>query len=367
MTTLDMRGSSTLGAAATAAAFPDHAASTGDRGASGPLRDSFGRLITNLRISIIDRCNFRCTYCMPEEGLDWLPNEAILTVDEIERVTRLFVRLGIEEVRLTGGEPTLRHNLPEIVRRLAPLAEAGLRSLSLTTNGILLPRLAPVLAAAGLTRINVSLDTLDQKRFWQITRRDALDKVLAGLDALEAYPSISPIKVNAVAVRGFTREEDVLALAGLARRKPYVMRFIEFMPLDADGSWDTAQVLPGDEVRAIIHARWPLEEIPGQDPSSTAVTYRFVDGLGDVGFINPVTHPFCRTCDRIRLTADGQLRTCLFSIDETDLKGPMRAGADDAELERRIRLAVWGKEQKHRINEGEAFQRASRSMSQIGG
>ena len=346
---------------------PLRAVSTEARHGSGPLRDSFGRLIRNLRISITDRCNFRCTYCMPEEGLDWLSNDAILTIDEIERLTRIFVGLGVEEVRLTGGEPTLRRDLPEIISRLSPLGATGLRSLSLTTNGILLPRLAPALAEAGLTRINVSLDTLDQKRFWQVTRRDALDQVMAGLEALEGYPTISPIKINAVAVRGFTREEDILALAGLARRKPYVMRFIEFMPLDAEGNWETDQVLPGDEIRAIIHAKWPLDVVPGQDPSSTAVTYRFADGAGDVGFINPVTQPFCRTCDRIRLTADGQLRTCLFSIDETDLKSPMRDGADDAELERRIRLAVWAKEQKHQINEGEAFQRASRSMSQIGG
>jgi cyclic pyranopterin phosphate synthase len=334
---------------------------------TGPLVDSFGRLIRNLRISITDRCNFRCTYCMPEEGLDWLPNDAILTFEEIDRLSRLFVRLGINEIRLTGGEPTLRRDLPDLIARLAPLEADGLKSLSLTTNGILLPRLVPALASAGLTRINVSLDTLDQKRFWQVTRRDALDQVMAGLESLEAYPSITPIKINAVAVRGFTREEDILALAGLARRKPYVMRFIEFMPLDAEGNWETEQVLPGDEIRAIINAHWPLDVIPGQDPSSTAVTYRFSDGLGDVGFINPVTQPFCRTCDRIRLTADGQLRTCLFSVDETDLKSPMRNGADDTELERLIRRAVWAKEQKHKINEGEAFQRASRSMSQIGG
>jgi cyclic pyranopterin phosphate synthase len=366
MTTLKTRGQMRRNTPNVSPA-PLHAVYTEGQHASGPLRDSFGRLIRNLRISITDRCNFRCTYCMPEEGLDWMANDAILTIDEIERLTRIFVGLGIEEVRLTGGEPTLRRDLPEIIARLSPLRAVGLRSLSLTTNGILLPRLAPALAEAGLTRINVSLDTLDQKRFWQITRRDALDQVMAGLEALEAYPNISPIKVNCVAVRGFTREDDILALAGLARRKPYVMRFIEFMPLDADGTWDTDQVLPGDEIRAIIHAKWPLNVIPGQDPSSTAMTYRFTDGAGDVGFINPVTQPFCRTCDRIRLTADGQLRTCLFSIDETDLKSPMREGADGAELERRIRRAVWAKEQKHRINEGEAFQRASRSMSQIGG
>jgi cyclic pyranopterin phosphate synthase len=335
--------------------------------AAGPLVDSYGRLIRNLRVSITDRCNFRCTYCMPEEGLDWLPREEILSYEEIARLTALFVRLGVEEVRITGGEPTVRKGLPTLIEMLAPLRERGLRSLSMTTNGILLPKLAGPLAAAGLTRINVSLDTLDPEKFWAITRRRALDQVLAGLEALEAYPTVRPIKVNAVAVRGFTAPDDVLALAALARRKPYVVRFIEFMPLDADGNWNADQVLSGDELRRIVDARWPLEKVGGIDPSSTSVVYRFADGQGEMGFINPVSQPFCATCDRIRLTADGHLRTCLFSIDETDLKGPMRAGASDADVERLIRRAVWAKEKKHKINEGAAFQRASRSMSQIGG
>jgi cyclic pyranopterin phosphate synthase len=333
----------------------------------GPLVDSFGRLIRNLRVSITDRCNFRCTYCMPEEGLDWLPRHEILSYEEIERLVALFVRLGIEEVRLTGGEPTVRKDLPTLVRMLAPLRPHGLRSLSITTNGILLHKLAGPLAEAGLTRINVSLDTLDPQKFWAITRRRALDQVLQGLEVLERYPSISPIKVNAVAIRGFTTEADVLALAELARRKPYVMRFIEYMPLDAEGNWNTDLVMTGEELRQIVHTRWPLEPVGDIDPSSTSLVFRFADGQGEMGFINPVSQPFCATCDRIRLTADGQLRTCLFSIDETDLKGPLRAGATDAQLEQVIRRAVWGKEKKHKINEGDAFQRASRSMSQIGG
>jgi GTP 3',8-cyclase len=331
------------------------------------LKDRFGRAIRNLRVSITDRCNFRCTYCMPAEGLDWLPKQEILTYEEIERIIRLFVQLGIEEVRLTGGEPTVRRDLPTLIRMLSPLREQGLKSLSLTTNGILLEKLAGPLAEAGLTRINVSLDTLDPEKFHTITRRRALDQVLGGLEALERYPQISPIKVNAVAIRGFTSEEDVLALAGLARRKPYVMRFIEYMPLDAEGNWNLEQVLTGDELRAIIERKWPLVPVTGIDPSSTSVVYRFADGAGEMGFINPVSHPFCATCDRIRLTADGQLRTCLFSIDETDLKTPLRNGASDSELEAVVRAAVWEKEKKHKINEGDAFQRASRSMSQIGG
>ena len=331
------------------------------------LEDRFGRAIRNLRVSITDRCNFRCTYCMPAEGLDWLPKEQILTYEEIERIVRLFVRLGIEEVRLTGGEPTVRRDLPTLIRMLAPLRELGLKSLSLTTNGILLEKLAGELADAGLTRINVSLDTLDPEKFYAITRRRALDQVLAGLDALERYPQITPIKVNAVAIRGFTSDEDVLALAELARRKPYVIRFIEYMPLDAEGNWDQDQVITGEELRAIVHRKWPLLPVAGIDPSSTSVVYRFADGAGEMGFINPVSQPFCATCDRIRMTADGQLRTCLFSIDETDLKTPLRSGSSDADLERVVRGAVWAKEKKHKINEGEAFQRASRSMSQIGG
>ena len=331
------------------------------------VRDTRGRMLRDLRVSVTDRCNFRCTYCMPAEGLDWLPKDQVLTYEEIERIVRLFVRLGIEEVRLTGGEPTVRRDLPTLIGMLAPLREIGMKSLSLTTNGILLEKLAGPLAEAGLTRINVSLDTLDPEKFFAITRRRALDQVLTGLEALERYPQISPIKVNAVAIRGFTLDEDVLALAALARRKPYVIRFIEYMPLDADGNWNLDQVLTGEELRAIIDQKWPLVPVAGIDPSSTSVVYRFADGAGEMGFINPVSQPFCATCDRIRLTADGQLRTCLFSLDETDLKTPLRNGASESDLEEVVRAAVWEKEKKHKINEGEAFQRASRSMSQIGG
>ena len=236
--------------------------------------------------------------------------------------------------------------------------------LSLTTNGVLLDRLAGPLVEAGLRRLNVSLDSLSHVRFSEITRRDALDRVLAGLEEAERYPELGPIKVNCVAMRGFT-EEEVPALAELARRKPYVVRFIEFMPLDADESWRGDAVLTGGEIRALIEERWPLEEIPAK-PSSTARRYRFADGAGEIGFVNPVSEPFCSTCDRIRLTADGQLRTCLFSRREWDLKTPLREGASDAELERLLRVAVRHKELKHKIND-EGFVRASRSMSQIGG
>ena len=330
----------------------------------GPLEDAFGRRIRNLRVSLIDRCNFRCTYCMPAEGLEWLPRDEILTFDEIERLVRLAVSLGIDEIRLTGGEPTLRPQLPELIARLSAIP--GLKSLALTTNGFLLRKLVPDLAAAGLTRINVSLDTLDAHKFAAITRRNAIKAVLDGLEALEEVPSVHPIKVNAVAVRGFTTDDDILAFAELARRKPYVIRFIEFMPLDADGHWDRMQVLRGDEIKRIIESVYPL--VPMRvGASSTARVYRFADGSGEMGFINPVSQPFCASCDRIRLTADGQLRTCLFSIDETNLRDPMRIGAPDSELELLLRHAIWRKELKHHINEGPSFKRASRSMSQIGG
>jgi cyclic pyranopterin phosphate synthase len=240
----------------------------------------------------------------------------------------------------------------------------GVDDLSLTTNGVLLDRYAAPLAAAGLRRLNVSLDSLSHVRFAEITRRDALDRVLAGLETAERHPELRPIKVNCVAIRGFT-EEEVPALAELARRKPYVVRFIEFMPLDAEERWAGDDVLTGGEIRALIEERWPLVEIPAK-PSSTARRFRFADGAGEVGFVNPVSEPFCSSCDRIRLTADGQLRTCLFSRREWDLKTPIREGTTDEELAALIRWAVRHKELKHRINDP-GFVRASRSMSQIGG
>jgi GTP 3',8-cyclase len=328
-----------------------------------PLRDSWGREIKSVRVSVTDKCNFRCTYCMPAEGLQWLGREEILTFEEISRLARVLGRLGVEEVRLTGGEPLVRRDLPVLVGMLA--AVDGVNDLSLTTNGVLLDRLAGPLVAAGLQRLNVSLDTLNHVRFAEITRRDALDAVLRGLEEAERFPQLRPIKVNCVAVKGFT-ETEVPALAELARRKPYVVRFIEFMPLDADEAWREDDVLTGGEIRAIIEAHHgPLQELPAK-ASSTARRFRFADGAGELGFVNPVSEPFCSSCDRIRLTADGQLRTCLFSRREWDLKTPMREGATDSDLVDLIRFAVRHKELKHRINDP-GFVRASRSMSQIGG
>jgi GTP 3',8-cyclase len=328
-----------------------------------PLRDSWGREIKSVRVSVTDKCNFRCTYCMPAEGLEWLRRDEILTFEEIARLAGVLAQLGVEEVRLTGGEPLVRRDLPVLVGLLAQIDEV--RDLSLTTNGILLDRLAGPLVAAGLQRINVSLDSLNHFRFAEITRRDALDAVLRGLEEAERYPQLSPIKVNCVAVKGFT-ETEVPALADLARRKPYVVRFIEFMPLDADEAWREDDVLTGAEIRALVEQRYgPLVEVPAK-ASSTARRFRFADGVGELGFVNPVSEPFCSSCDRIRVTADGQLRTCLFSRREWDLKTPMRDGASDHELIRLIRFAVQHKELKHRINDP-GFVRASRSMSQIGG
>src|SRR5881409_3947996 len=328
-----------------------------------PLVDGWGREIKSLRVSVTDKCNFRCRYCMPAEGLEWLPREEVLSFEEIERLVGVLAAMGVDEVRLTGGEPLVRRDLPVLVELLAKTD--GVRDLSLTTNGVLLDRLAGPLVEAGLTRLNVSLDSLSHVRFAEITRRDALDRVLAGLAEAERYPELRPIKVNCVATRGFT-EEEVPALAELARRKPYVVRFIEFMPLDADESWREDDVLTGGEIRAIIEERYgPLEELPAK-ASSTARRFRFADGAGELGFVNPVSEPFCSSCDRIRLTADGQLRTCLFSRREWDLKTPLRDGSSDDRLEELIRFAVAHKELKHKINDP-GFVKASRSMSQIGG
>jgi len=329
-----------------------------------PLVDSYGRRIKSMRISVTDKCNFRCTYCMPAEGLPWLKKAEILSFEEIVRIARIAVSLGIEQIRLTGGEPLVRRDVPELVRQLHTIE--GLRSLSITTNGILLKQQARALAEAGLTRINVSLDSLQREKFAKLTRRDQLDRVLEGLEELQKYPSIHPVKINAVAVRGFS-EDEVLDFVRFARDKAYVMRWIEFMPLDADQLWRKEDILTGGEIKSIIEAAYgPLVPITSSNPSETARRYTFSDGIGEVGFINPVSEPFCASCDRIRLTADGQLRTCLFATEETDLRAILRSGADDDVVAATIRQAVWHKELKHYIGD-KRFKRANRSMSMIGG
>jgi cyclic pyranopterin phosphate synthase len=328
--------------------------------AMDPLLDGHGRRIGDLRVSVTDRCNFRCQYCMPAEGLPWMERDDVLHFEEIERLVALLASMGVTDVRLTGGEPLVRRDFPTLVGMLAPLVE----DLSITTNGYLLERDAEALVRAGATRFNVSIDSLQRDRFFEMTRRDALPRVLRGLEVLAGFPEAHPIKVNAVAMRGFT-EDEVLPFAQFAREHPYEVRFIEFMPLDADHAWTPDSVLPGADIRAIIEQRWPLAPVE-REPHATARVYRFADGHGSIGFINPVSEPFCGDCNRIRLTADGRLRTCLFSLNETDLRAPLRAGADDSELEQIVREAVWRKELKHHVNEP-GFIQPLRTMSAIGG
>jgi GTP 3',8-cyclase len=330
--------------------------------ARAALHDGHGRRIRDVRVSVTDRCNFRCQYCMPADGLPWLEREEVLTFEEISKVVAVLAEMGVHDVRLTGGEPLVRRDFPRLAAMLA--ATAGVSDLSLTTNGFLLERDAGALVRAGISRFNVSIDSLQRDRFFEMTRRDALPRVLSGLEALAAFPEAHPIKVNAVAMRGFT-EDEVLPFARFAREHPYEVRFIEFMPLDADHAWTPDAVLTGEEIRAAIHAVHPLEPEP-REPSATARVYRFADGRGRIGFINPVSEPFCGDCDRIRITADGKLRTCLFSLNETDLRAPLRAGASDDDLDALIRAAVWRKELKHHVNEP-GFIQPARTMSAIGG
>jgi GTP 3',8-cyclase len=327
-----------------------------------PLQDGHGRLIGDLRVSVTDRCNFRCQYCMPAEGLPWLERAEILSFEEIVRLTSIFASLGVHDLRLTGGEPLVRRGFVKLAAMLREVED--LHEISVTTNGFLLERDAQALVEAGIDRFNVSVDSLQKDRFYELTRRDALEQVLRGLEILSSFPEAHPIKINAVAIRGFT-EQEVIPFAELARRTPFEVRFIEFMPLDADRAWTPDQVLTGAEIRAAIDAVYPLEPEP-REPSATAKVHRFADGRGRIGFINPVSEPFCADCNRIRLTADGRLRTCLFSLNETDLRGPLRQGADDEELVEIIRAAVWRKELKHHVGEP-GFIQPARSMSAIGG
>lgn len=326
------------------------------------LIDGHKRKIGDVRISVTDRCNFRCQYCMPAEGLPWLDRDDLLSYEEIARLVGLMASMGVHDVRLTGGEPLARRELWRLVELLS--GDENVHDLSLTTNGYLLERQVEQLVQAGLRRVNVSLDALAPDRFFQLTRRNSLQKVLDGLAAAERYPELRPIKVNVVALKDFT-EDEVVRFAEFARKHPYEVRFIEFMPLDADRSWSRDRVLPNAEVRRLIHAAYPLKDL-GRERHGTSRRWEFADGQGSIGFISPVSEPFCGDCNRIRVTAEGKLRTCLFSMTETDLRGPMRAGASDDELEAIIRAAVWEKELKHHVND-EGFVQPLRTMSQIGG
>ncbi len=323
------------------------------------LVDPFGRTVRDLRISVTDRCNFRCGYCMPEEGMTWLARNEILDFEEIERIARLCVdRFGVDSIRLTGGEPTVRAQLPVLVARLAALGT----DLAMTTNGATLGLLADDLRAAGLQRVNISLDTLRPDRFIELTRRDRLAQVLDGIDSALRV-GFNTVKVNVVLMRG-VNDDEVLDLAAFGRQRGVIVRFIEFMPLDAQLGWGPERVVPAAEVVAAIDARWPLE--PVQRGSQPATTYRYRDGAGEVGVIASVTQSFCSTCDRVRLTADGMFRNCLFARRETDVRPILRGGGSDDELAGAIQAEVGRKWAGHQIGQV-AFLRANRSMSQIGG
>ena len=328
-----------------------------------PLIDPYDRTVRDLRISITDRCNFRCTYCMPDEGMKWLPREDLLTYEELTRVARVCVeRYGFESIRITGGEPTVRAHLPVLVRSLADLGV----DLAMTTNGATLSHHAVDLARAGLRRINISCDSLRPERFAAITNRDALSQVLAGIDASLAA-GLDPVKVNCVVVRGLN-DDEILDFAAFGRSRGVELRFIEWMPLDGGGQWKMDQVVPATEIVAAIDAEWPLvaPDGGGVRDSAPAESYTYADGSGRVGVIASVTRPFCQSCDRIRLTAEGQLRNCLFSVRETDLRAILRSGGTDDDLAAAVEAEVGHKWAGHSIGQVH-FIRPARSMSQIGG
>jgi len=329
---------------------------------TAPLIDSFGRVHDNLRVSVTDRCNIRCFYCMPESGVEFVERSEILDFEEIERFARIAAKLGITKLRVTGGEPLVRRDLPVLIGRLAAIP--GIRDLALTTNGVLLPDLAGPLYDAGLRRINVHLDTLDRDRFFEITRRDDLGKVLAGLERAKELGF--RVKLNAVAVKNLV-EPDIVPLARFARENGYEVRYIEFMPLDAQGLWDRRKVLLADDIIATLSREIaPLVAVPDPDPRAPATEYAFADGGGTVGFIASVSRPFCLNCNRLRLTADGKIRYCLFAIEEDDVKSLMRAGAPDDEIAALVRRNVAGKWIGHEINSAK-FVAPPRPMYSIGG
>ena len=337
------------------------------------LVDPFGRTIRDLRISVTDRCNFRCTYCMPEEGMKWLPRSEVLTFEEIERLAAIFVeRFEVDGLRLTGGEPTVRAHMPVLVAKLAALRVPASSSsplagrkpdLSLTTNGATFRLVAHELRDAGLDRVNISLDTLQRERFLQMTRRDELVRVLDGIEAAKEA-GFNPVKINAVVERG-VNDDEIVALATFGRERNVEVRFIEFMPLDASGHWMNDKVVSQDEIVAAINAVYPLEQVAARG-SAPADRWRYTDGAGMIGVIPTITKPFCGDCDRVRLTAEGQFRTCLFATTEFDLLKMMRGGASDDDLAVEIQRAVGTKWAGHQINQVN-FIRPARSMSQIGG
>lgn len=328
-----------------------------------PLVDSYGRVHTNLRISVTDRCNIRCFYCMPNENVRFKPRAEILTFEEITRFVRMMVRLGVNKLRLTGGEPLVRAELPDLVAQLATLP--GITDLALTTNGMLLAEQAQALKAAGLQRLNISLDGLQEETFRRIARREGLDQVLAGIFAAKEA-GFERIRLNAVSIRGIT-EAEIVPLGEFARQHGLEMRFIEFMPLDAENQWETQQVLSGAEVRRKLEdAFGPLVPIQRNDASQPAVDFQFADGVGRIGFINPVTQPFCQACNRLRLTAEGKLRNCLFSTIEWDVRNLLRGGGSDEQIIELVRRSIAAKKPGHGID-SDTFIKPERPMYQIGG
>jgi cyclic pyranopterin phosphate synthase len=329
------------------------------------LVDPFGRVIKDLRISITDRCNFRCTYCMPEEGMKWLPRSEVMSFEEIEHLARIFVeRYGVDSIRLTGGEPTVRAHLPVLIAKLAALrTAAGPIDLAMTTNAATMRLVAGSLRAAGLRRVNISLDTLDREKFAQMTRRDELLNVLDGIEAAQAA-GFDLVKINAVVERG-VNDDEIVDLATFGRERDLEVRFIEFMPLDADGHWGNEQVVGQDEIVEKINAVYPLEQMPARG-AAPADRFRYLDGRGTVGVIPTVTKPFCGDCDRVRLTAEGDFRTCLFATSEVTLLEAIRGGQSDDEVAALIEAEVAKKWAGHRIYQVN-FIRPGKSMSQIGG
>lgn len=328
-----------------------------------PLVDSLGRVHTSLRLSITDRCNIRCTYCMPQEQVRFLPRSEVLTFEEIERFVRIVAQQGVRKLRLTGGEPMVRAELPELVRLLARVP--GIEEVALTTNGVLLARHALELRNAGLDRLNISLDTVRAEAFRRITRRDELPRVLEGIAAAQRA-GFERIRLNAIAMRGVT-EDEIVPLGRFAREQGLELRFIEYMPLDAEDRWQPEQVLSGEEIlRHIEGTLGPLDPVDRGDPSQPARDYRFRDGSGVVGFINPVSQPFCGDCNRIRITAEGQVRNCLFGAEEWDARALLRGDATDSQIAQLVAECVAGKKAGHGIDDPE-FLRPQRTMHQIGG
>ncbi len=328
-----------------------------------PLMDTLGRRHNNLRISVTDRCNIRCFYCMPAENVVFKPRTEILTFEEIERFVQVMARMGVDKLRLTGGEPLVRHDLANLVGRLSAIP--GIHDLAVTTNGLLLAQQAQDLKDAGLRRLNISLDALNAETFKQITRRDGFERVIEGIHAAQRV-GFEETKLNAVAIRGMT-EDEVVPFGHFAREHDLEVRFIEFMPLDADGSWQNDQVLPGEEIRSLLEQHiGPLVARERPDPSQPAVDFMFADGRGKIGFINPVSQPFCHDCNRLRITADGKVRNCLFSMEEWDVREVIRRGGSDEEIAATVRASILAKQPGHGIN-SQDFVKPERAMYQIGG